>query len=96
MPSLREYWRLRDLGKCVNCSARNPDPEFVRCARCREKLNRAKYARRKRDRERGRCMECRAPLAPGYALCLCPECRDRRRSGQGPRSSYLGRLGAGA
>ena len=44
MPTIRAYWQLRDFGKCVECRANNPDPDFARCARCREKRRRAKQA----------------------------------------------------
>ena len=50
MPTIRAYWKLRDFGKCVECRASNPEPEYARCAKCREKRRRAKEAAREAAR----------------------------------------------
>ena len=52
MPTIRAYWKAKDLGRCVECYARLPDTEFARCEKCREKRNRARAAYYARHRER--------------------------------------------
>ena len=58
MPTIKEYWKRRDLGRCVECFARH-DEETVRCERCREK--RRRHKQQYRERNHGRIKQTLTP-----------------------------------
>jgi hypothetical protein len=54
--------------RCTHCR-RGADPEYIVCARCRERgrlTNRARYHRR---RAQGRCGRCERPALPERSQC---------------------------
>ena len=66
MPTLRAYWKAKDFGRCVECYANNPEPQYARCGRCRGKRRKQKQ----QARAMGVCVSCQKTEAVrGSALC---------------------------
>lgn len=66
----RRKVRARELGLCVKCNSRQPDPGHSSCARCRE-YNRVSLLKLRTDAvEMGLCYQCRCrPVADGTRYC---------------------------
>ena len=58
MPTIRAYWKAKDLGRCVECFAYH-DEETVRCEKCREK--RRVQKQRYRGSSRGQIKQTLTP-----------------------------------
>ena len=84
MPTLRAYWQAKDFGRCVECFARNPEREFARCGRCRDKRRKGK----ERAAATGLCISCQnAPARIG--LTKCQSCNEVQSKYQMERYAKL-------